>query len=562
MGTLNKSLGYTTHILGTVNAIKQCLGIVVYNKDSFNTRISLYNIEEVYTMVTKQGAASSILTRDSDQDDFIFISEDHWDVIKGFDTIIYLSVIDNSPIGYTEFLNRQGYGKNISLSINPTASLEDGDVKLINTLSELQGSTTSFDNDLIGDEAWKYVSIKRANEQINSLDKCERYTKNIKEMLNGGVIKTSCGTVYDGKVNLFGINRDAAANLYHVNFTKRNLGYYSGDFVIYSFLDSNKFCVTSLTKVNRFGNPIVYTKDGDGYYTIPDEGVEIQYGAGRYIVCKVTINGAESTKLYDFEKRQFSEITSGNIVINPLDLNTKVYRFPSVLTTDTIFEYIPELEGIYYLEASDGTMTDIKTYVSKYTPEVYRIIDSWFIMRRKYKYSGYLYSVAGYYNSVIMAEEDLQHAHFLNDNTIILEEDTYYVLYTGVGKTYWTERAKKLVNSDLEKVKAMISGVPVTVYVEDKNRIPETIYSLYDSRIAPKTKSVKETFFNSYRKLRNINVEDERKICLDCGEVFSSAQTKCPKCLSSNVDFYCLPEFIAMGKGVIIYKDGYNLNYL
>lgn len=55
-----------------------------------------------------------------------------------------MSVIDNTPIGYTEFLNSQGKGSNINIYISLDSSISSQiQINLSNSLDQLKNNSTT-----------------------------------------------------------------------------------------------------------------------------------------------------------------------------------------------------------------------------------------------------------------------------------------------------------------------------------------------------------------------------------------------------------------------------------
>ena len=105
----NYNTGYSTYVIGNSSNISNSLEVILYNKndnwDPKLPKISLYNIEQVYSgLLTSSGGNYIRLNRTTPEEPFKYENN----LPSGFTVIIYMSVIDNTPIGYTEFLNSQG----------------------------------------------------------------------------------------------------------------------------------------------------------------------------------------------------------------------------------------------------------------------------------------------------------------------------------------------------------------------------------------------------------------------------------------------------------------------
>ena len=396
--------GYNTHILGTVSEVNNCPKIALYHSSEFQDTITLFNMDKIYSEI-KNSDKGSILERESGEVPFIYDSG------RSFNTIIYIGALDKS-LGYTEFANVQGRSGSV-LQISPkiVITVKDGGYFLSNSLSPAEEE----ERPQIGKLPYEYTSAL----DIQEPEKRQRYTLSLAQALRDGVISCSSLVVSAGDVTGLKFTRNGNANLYGVEFTNRNIGFYSGDLVVYSWLDGNKFCVTSLSKVNNFGNSIVYTKSGLGYIEIPETDAEIQYGAGRYIF--YTSQG--ETKMYNFETKAEGEVVYG--FIDPLDPSSEFRELPENLSIGNLKKSIPEIGNSYFNPDQLDSLG--------YKLSGFRKIGGWFIYEvyTTGNDSKTRYICSSEYTTITLEESEFKSGMFLNSGVIIIKTKDSYILRTG-----------------------------------------------------------------------------------------------------------------------------------
>lgn len=528
----NNYSGYSTYILGTTKNILRCLGILVYNKSQLppgTDKISLYNIDQVYKKVLQSEKYVRIERKDS-YSTFDYISGNG--VINGFDTIIYLNNSDNSPTGYTEFLNKQGEGRNVSISL-AFNSVISGDltIDLSNSLTQLKNNSTVNKN-FTGKDLFHYPSVYDIKEDVdNCLWNSPDYTTNLSSVIKSPNIKNIFLTygVLRGDSDLIklDLSKDIIVDPYEFGFTNYQFGYYSGDIVVYLWKDLN-YTIYSLTKRNRFENPISYIKSNNGYLTIPEtEGKKskITLFSGKYIVLEVSSTSENSTELFNFETQERSSVDY-RFITDPFDPNNRLIKLPNILNYSNIFDYLPEISNIHL---------DLYEYSKINSIDITRKLRNWYTIRRPKEginiYSGI--SITVYFSS-----EEIP--IIINDQTIMIFTSAsesegndlieYYTVYKGNFKTFYSEKARVL----LEKGKLSFNK-DINVFICTGGSRDEEYIEYYksgDIRIINTKDKFNKSYFSKFR--RNI--------------------------LPNHTD--TIPDIIGAVDGIIFYKNQNYINYI
>lgn len=517
----------STRVLGTVKSITSGLKIIVYNRYDFTkvsgySKISLYNLEEIYNLVTsykkEDHSLYELLVRNSDVEPYEFSTEDKAGT-SGFNVIIYLSNIDSSPIGFTEFNNTQGRERDIWIYPEQTATVSEFSITLSNSLTSLINNTTSATKTYIGTGLKDYTSL--GSIRVKNGNK-KGYTRNISEVkyksselgvhLDSGLVRNNSEALEYIKLS---VERDTEFSPYGYEFTNFGLSYYGDDIVLYTWNGEN-YCATSLTKRNKFGNLIVYTKSGTGYFTLPAskeyEKNTILYTAGKYIVCESTVPGVSNKKfqrLFDIETREWIQ-PDYKFILDALDPTNTVIELPNSLTYKDIGRYIPSLVNAN-IDLSGNMQINI-----------IRKIGNWFLLRRTIK-GNTMYIWAGISNVIYLTEDEINDFMVLDDNTIVRyfndSVNPRYYFYGGIKQTYYTYEARKILNGK-------DSSDPKILHTRKKNPITKKwdndsgYYEIY------------ETFLNDFRRG------------------------------AYPIDIIGIPDIVCMIDGIIFYKTGNYINYL
>lgn len=436
----NNYSGYNTYVLGTANSILNCLNIVVYDKYKLpeNTeKLSLYNIDSVYQVAISSGICTT-LTRLKSTEVFNYYTDG-----LGFNTIIYLSNSDGSPIGYTEFLSIQGKDRNINISLSFNSEITGGfTVELANSLSQLRNNTTVKKN-FIGDELFEYPSSKKIIDDLNDISlRNPDYTTHLSSVLhsNNKNIYLRNGILNGTSLIKLDFSFNVNINPFGYNFNNYQFGYYRTDIVIYSWKDSD-VSIYSITKRNRFGNPISYINSSKGYITIPkyttDKDQTILYFSGKYVILEIA--GSSSNKvIYDLEKKSWITKYS-DFIVDPLDINSNIIELPKVLNYNNISRYLPKISNIFL---------NIKEYSNTNSISITKKIGDWIVIERK-RDNLVLYSnmnktlYLSKEETPIIINNKLIMIHTI-DNNLGLD---YYTIYNSSGETFYSERARVIIET-------------------------------------------------------------------------------------------------------------------
>lgn len=436
MAGINK-IGYSTHILGTVESVKSCLRIVLYDKykisDGNNRykRISLYNIDEVYNLV-KQGEYLE-LRRDNRTEPFQYKHVN--EKINGFNVIIYLNS-EGFPIGYTEFTNTQGEKRDTNIEINITAKVEDFSITLNDNLDKVEYAEKSY----LGTGLENYTGSKTAREKIkNSEQRKKYYTKFVSQaehtrdsmfLDSGAVVETSNSGLSFMKL---GLERNLNYSPLGYNFTNFGTSYYGDDIALCAW-NGIDYCISSLTQRNMFGDLITYTKSGRGYFTLPSDEIKIEYSAGKYLVCSSSLGGINRVRAFNTETRDWEKSNNLNVFIDPWDKTGKLYDIPSAIPVSDIYRYLPELVNIYY------------DYKENEYLRVIRKVGPWFVLDVKVSGES-LVLVTGISFMLYLTKEQLRNLIYFDDNTLILNNKSSYQIYRGIREVRYTPEAANLIQS-------------------------------------------------------------------------------------------------------------------
>ena len=116
---------YNNYFSGSVLQISECLEIILYNSSSFTELLSLYNLDSFYLKNLVRTSDKYIrLYRDqawtvSESGEKASVPFEYKKYLeKGFDVIVYISNVSSRPIGYTEYVNIQGVGLALGITID------------------------------------------------------------------------------------------------------------------------------------------------------------------------------------------------------------------------------------------------------------------------------------------------------------------------------------------------------------------------------------------------------------------------------------------------------------
>lgn len=528
------SSGSQTQLLGSAESAGESLKIILFNQSLLSSKISLYGMIDYYNSVVLKGNYLEI-SRATINDAFEYNYRNG--SIYGFDLIIYLQQADNSPVGFTEFNNVQGISRNILINIDITSVDETSSI-YVNDVENLgQVKVTNLSLTLLGEENYKFTSSTNIiNRKI--LNPKSSYTIHVEDLDNNKSIITNFGGVTSDGIYHYEILRNKFLDPHNIGFNNFSLCKHGTDIVLLEWTDDYKYSIFSMTVANRFGNPSLYSKDNlmnsiqitnpsssaqesrsVGYCEIKKYPGSVNQNivslAGRYII--VDVDG--KTKAYDAVSDKFMEL-DGQIVLDERAYTTGI----NVLESD-YENYIlgcPDILNLYL---------DISRLFSK-NLSIYRKIGSWFILQYDYSTDTDMYICASPVNTIYLTKEDLKKLIIVNDDTILLKEDNYYVMYSGYEKTYYSERARNIVEG------GALSSIEV-----------QGVEIIFNS------KGTYDSLYKDYYKDRNIEVVSKTD-CL-CNTVFNKYRKNIYP-----LEIVGIPDIIGAYDGLLFYKNGKIINYL
>ena len=515
METFNSN--YKSFVLGSVKAVTNCLDIVLYNKRKINRKISLYNLDDFYknylsgydTVIHKR------LSRSSYNNSFYYKSGSLED---GFNVIVYISTSSNTPLGYTEFINDQGISGNLNIDINIKRVLDNVLIPIglddvsYNFDIELNIRNNISDNNLIkdysGDKLYNYVKV---SEVINSNYE-NLYTNNTGRVSSDPrsiIYSPSSGIMDKNNFWKFKINKDINIDPYSEDYDNFRVCYYNNDLFIVGWqLGGLKYSMYSLLNKNSLGYPFVrHGETGNG----------IKKVLGKFYL------DVEDTIRYLDTDIQVIPKSGENLIFDLQDNRGILYSLPGFFSKSELIKNIPEINNIYI---------DLDNYLKSNQLIIHNKIGSWFILSQRYG-GDMLYLAVSPVSLIYMSSTDLDNAFFVNDQTVILKEDEYYVIYSTPGKKLYSERARLIINTAGTYEPYEDTGFYMTVFGTDDDEKHYLEY--YDSglvKIVFKYEDLYDTILNKYR--RNYYP----------------------------TDLIGIPEIIDSFKGLIFYKQDNIITYL
>ena len=468
METLTKNsenLGYyKTTSLSTIGELEDCDRIALcLTKESEKLNLDkLNNAESLEELLPN----SKYLTIDKAKKEEVFVYNRlnildnpliQGDNNLGFDTIIYLNY-KNRPIGYTEFTYTQGIMPE-ELIIKLKFNVENSDGKEIKFSDNLDSILTSgkINNKLKtllnSDKLYGLTTIKRVNEELKkAVNIYPRYTKNVSELLSDPEMNTFLDFGICSSEGLYKLNLIKEMTIAE-DFKNHQLGYYKGEIVLYSWKkDSEKYVysIYSLSRRDKFGNPICYTNTTSGTKEIKnhDNGIvsKVRYFSGKYI--SVTIKSSSGKgdfyAVYNIDTDDWVQLDSVTHVMDLWGIDSRIVELPNSteLSTSTFSKFCPDIVN---------TFLDIENYT--YKPfDVEKKIGEWYVLNQtrqsestKYKCHFKIYTnmtkVIVLSNTLLNNTSDYidEEPLVINNNLLALRTKTKYVL-SGVTKNldYYT----------------------------------------------------------------------------------------------------------------------------
>lgn len=493
---------YNNYISGSVSQVSGCLEIILYNKSNFSERISLYNLEDFYlSNLIRTSTKYARITRKEVWNEGVNVPFEYKKLLPdGFNVIVYISSVSNSPVGYSEFVNTQGVGVTLDITINISRVLK-GEIE-IELSNKLVGKDLS--KNYLGDEPYNYVTQKeiKSNKYRNLFtSNTGRTESDIYSFIIGSSGITSKNESWRLKVN-----KEVEINNSFLNY---NVCFYDGNLVLAAWTEKN------------YG---LYSLIGDNPSIMGTTTKKIKRIEGRYY-----FDTDEVLRYLETEE----EVTKKNnkLVCDFLDQHCKVYDLPVFYSRSTIFKYIPEINNIYL---------DLNNYLKSSQVNIYAKIGSWFILSREYSGTN-IYTAISPTSVINMAEEDLDLALFVGDQTMILcepgESLNYYLVYNIFGKELTTERARAILyngrldqrelegNEEYNFLYCFLDTEEDDIHFEEYYGDNGLVYVIYE------TEDLSNTILEKYR--RNVY----------------------PSCKG-------IPQLIGSYCGLIFYRIGSKVNYL
>lgn len=504
MATLIDNLGYNTYILKTIRSITECEKIIVYNKNSFigdqnYSRLNLYNLTDIFFDVLynrntgNYDSRCCMMTRElvdrSEATEVPFkYTCNNPNTPGGFNIIIYVTK-DNTPAGYTEFLNIQGkISEVIWIYLKFNVELYNIDLKLSNSLYKQKDS---LPKNFIGSSLGQFSKSCDVKDKISKAPRDSWYTNHLTSFLNprnkSSIALGDRTLLWNGIFSKIGFLKDS--NVFAgEEYTNYQIGYYGLDIVLYSWTYLNDevglyYRITSLITqedyryTHQVGDTIIDVVSGY------KNGMTLLYCAGKYLVFEISHITYTEVVLFDTASEKWVETKESRVIVDPFDSKMEIREFPKIQSPKTAVELLPGLSNVYL---------NISNFIERNgVLEVFRKYGDWFFIKE----GNFCIATCMSY-SVYMTMEEYRNCIILNDNTLLLKtNDDYYTIYCGNRqKEYWTENARSIKDGV-----SMITIPLGSGYVEIcENGDPE-IYRLSEVSIVTKDDLLYNTILDSFR---------------------------------------------------------------
>lgn len=536
---------YKTYVQGTIGELENCYRIVLYKSD-YSNKASLDRLSNGSIDVTN---IKNSITLDKTNN---YFSYNKINLPNGFNTIIYLNQFGN-PIGYSEFINTQGIIPEkikIFLSFKVSANLGNPlDINIVYNLSEVSKSTlNNKTKKLFSDKLYGFTSAQKIIKELNnSTDIYPRYTRQVSELLK---------QPYENIFLDFGICN--SLGIYRLNLVREmtiaedlknhQLGYYRGEIVLYSWKKDEisgifKYTIHSMSRKNKFGNPICYTNTTEGTRDIkpyPDNSYtikDIRYFSGKYISTVLVKNsfsgGEEIYSIYNMETEDWVSLELPNHVMDLWGVDSRIIELPKAkqLSISSITSFCPDILNTYL---------DIKNY--SYSIDLIKKVGEWFVLKQvRYPYTFRIYT--NMTKTIILSDTDGyldQEPILINNNILALRTiDTYrnnkydfYTYFVGKG-LYYSEKAllvMNLLDGGLTKSLKPVPDNPGVLYFPHTNLELSNLKN-YGTNLLTDVVGENSDFLNSY--------------------LFGFRRNTCPDDLK-------VPELIGSINGLVYYKTKNN----
>ena len=214
-----------------------------------------------------------------------------------------------------------------------------------------------------------------------------------------------------------------------------------------------------------------------------------------------------------------------------------MYEIKQLGTQEEVLSEYPEISGTYL---------NLKEYLRYYKFEAIRKVGSWFILSQG---NTDLYMAVSGGMILYLTSEDLQRAFFLNDQSIIIQEDTYYTLYNTLHRKYYTERARLISEG----------GVMINYYdyyLDSTGKFQPSIYQdenylgVCNSPVVSRNRE-----YNQYYQ------DEEIKVIQKTNELYTTPLNGYRRG-SYILEGDGIPNFCSAFEGLLFWSDTYKLYYL
>ena len=531
----------STYSLSTIESLVECNTILLFNSIYLtDIKLSIDNLAVVYdTIINDTGTYIPYLIVDKNSEDSGFYYELSKAVKSGlksgFNEIIYVNPLKSSPLGYTELQTQIGVSTNIIIKINLTTGIDDGgDLNLSFKLDSVTESLYSS-KELSGKDLNDFTTV--SDIKNSPLPKFEPYTNNITSLLkdeNRSIFLNDRIITGDFKLHKLGLLVGRDVDPFRNNFQTYKVSRYGNDLAIYSWSKTkvnNKYqidyCINSLTVSNKFNNLLqyVYTKDNDGCCTVPEiiEGektavdIDVLYVTGKYIVCKgIFEDGTSTVKVLntDTEEPYWVYLSEDFVCLSEWDTVPRIIRLKNKkinFSIDSVREVLEKYPDLY------TTHLDTKNLSSFYLK---RKIGEWYLLQKSIN-NGTVFVLAGKYSTVYLTDEDLKRLIVINNTTVMINDEDYYIMYTGLGKTWYTERYRAFFydSSMIDYNGIMMANIGDNINIEISDTTYKNYYDKEVIKIVRKTDQLSNTILDRYRRNRYPNIDKIPNIIDACNGI-------------------------------------------
>lgn len=527
---MNNDVKSTTYSLSSIDSLLNCNSLVLINSNELvNTRISIDNIVSVYrSIVIDKTVYTPHYKLDKKEEETGFYYElskaVDFGLRNGFDEIIYVDTKKSTPLGYTELQTQIGVSSNLVIKINLTTGIDNNTENDLDLSFKLDSVTENLYSlkPMTGEGLSDYTATKDIIN--NTYPQYEPYTNKVSCLLQDNKRSIFLGDRVvvksddEFKIHKLGILSGREVDPFRNNFQTYKVGRYESDLAIYAWSKTKvndkyqiDYCINSLTICNKFKNLLqyVHTKDNDGCCTIPDitEGgktavdINVLYVTGKYFICEgIFEDGTSVIKVLNTDAEDPFWINTPNdfVCISELEtvpeiikLTNKKINF-SIESTKEILEKYPDLYSTYL------DTRNLSSFFLK------RKIGDWYLIQKNVNNGTTVYILAGKYSTLYLTSEDINRLIVVNNNTVMINNDNYYVMYSGIKKTWYTERYRAAFydGSLIEYNGIEFANIGNNVKADISDDTYKNYYDKEIIKIIHKSSKISETILDKYRRNR------------------------------------------------------------